>query len=224
MKTIRILLADDHALVRAGIRALLESLAEIEVIAEVDNGQDALQLIGTLQPDVVLMDIAMPQLNGLEVVAQVSKCFPQVRVIILSMHENEEYVLQALRAGAAGYLLKGARTSELDLAVTSVARGEIYLSPAASKHVVLDYIQRVGRASATTEREPGPDERLTPRQREILQLIAAGCTTKEIAQRLEISVKTVEMHRAQLMDRLDIHDIAGLVRYAIRTGLVAADG
>jgi DNA-binding NarL/FixJ family response regulator len=224
MKTIRILLADDHALVRAGIRALLESLAEIEVIAEVDNGQDALQLIGTLQPDVVLMDIAMPQLNGLEVVAQVSKCFPQVRVIILSMHENEEYVLQALRAGAAGYLLKGARTSELDLAVTSVARGEIYLSPAASKHVVLDYIQRVGRASAATEREPSPDERLTPRQREILQLIAAGCTTKEIAQRLEISVKTVEMHRAQLMDRLDIHDIAGLVRYAIRTGLVAADG
>jgi DNA-binding NarL/FixJ family response regulator len=224
MKTIRILLADDHALVRAGIRALLESLAEIEVIAEVDNGQDALQLIETLQPDVVLMDIAMPQLNGLEVVARVSKCFPQVRVIILSMHENEEYVLQALRAGAAGYLLKGARTSELDLAVTSVARGEIYLSPAASKHVVLDYIQRVGRASAATEREPGPDERLTPRQREILQLIAAGYTTKEIAQRLEISVKTVEMHRAQLMDRLDIHDIAGLVRYAIRTGLVAADG
>jgi DNA-binding NarL/FixJ family response regulator len=223
MNPIRVLLADDHALVRAGIRALLQSLVGIEVVAEVDDGREALRLIEELQPDVVLMDIAMPGLNGLEAVARVAKEFSHVRVIILSMYENEEYVLHALRAGAVGYLLKGARTSELELAVTSVARGETYLSPAASKHVVLDYIQRVGEISASAEREPRPADRLTPRQCEILQMIAAGRTTKEIAQRLDISVKTVEMHRAQLMDRLGIHDIAGLVRYAIRTGLVAPD-
>jgi DNA-binding NarL/FixJ family response regulator len=223
MSLIRVLLADDHALVRAGIGALLRSLSEIEVVAEVDDGREALRLIDTLQPDVVLMDIAMPGLNGLETAARITKEFPQVRVIMLSMHENEEYVLQALRAGAVGYLLKGARTAELELAVTSVARGETYLSPAASKHVVLDYIQRAGEAPASAERAPQPAERLTPRQREILLLIAVGRTTKDIAQRLDISVKTVEMHRAQLMDRLGIHDIAGLVRYAIRTGLVAPD-
>jgi DNA-binding NarL/FixJ family response regulator len=223
MSPIRILLADDHALVRAGISALLQSLAEIDVVAEVEDGHEALRLIEALQPDVVLMDIAMPGLNGLEAAARVAKEFPHVRVIILSMHENEEYVLRALRAGAVGYLLKGARTSELELAVTSVAHGETYLSPAASKHVVLDYIQRAGEAHAIAERAPHTADRLTPRQREILQMIAAGHTTKEIAQRLDISAKTVEMHRAQLMDRLDIHDIAGLVRYAIRTGLVAPD-
>ncbi|MFL5802376.1 MAG: response regulator [Roseiflexaceae bacterium] len=223
MTLIRVLLADDHALVRAGISALLQSLPEIEVVAEVEDGREALRLIEALQPDVVLMDIAMPGLNGLEAAARIAKEFPQVRVIILSMHENEEYVLRALRAGAVGYLLKGARIFELELAVTSVAHGETYLSPAASKHVVLDYVQRAGEVPASAERAPHPAERLTPRQREILQLIAAGHTTKEIAQRLDISVKTVEMHRAQLMDRLGIHDIAGLVRYAIRTGLVAPD-
>ena len=223
MNPIRVLLADDHALVRAGISALLQSLSEIEVVAEVGDGREALRLIEALQPDVVLMDIAMPGLNGLEAAARIAKEFPRVRVIILSMHENEEYVLRALRAGAVGYLLKGARISELELAITSVARGETYLSPAASKHVVLDYIQRAGEMPASAERVPQLPERLTPRQRQILQMIAAGRTTKEIAQRLDISVKTVEMHRAQLMDRLGIHDIAGLVRYAIRTGLVASD-
>jgi DNA-binding NarL/FixJ family response regulator len=219
MSSIRVLLADDHALVRAGIRALLQNLAGIEVVAEADDGREALRLIAELRPDVVLMDIAMPGLNGLDTTARVTKEFPQVRVIMLSMHANEEYVLQALRSGAAGYLLKGARLPELELAVTSVARGETYLSPAASKHVVSGYVQRASRGGHS-EADARPAERLTPRQREILQLIAEGATTKEIAQHLQISVKTVEMHRAQLMERIGIHDVAGLVRYALRIGLI----
>lgn len=169
------------------------------------------------------MDIAMPGLNGLDTVARASKEFPDVRVIILSMHASEEYIFQALRCGAAGYLLKGARTAELELAVNAVACGETYLSPAASKHVVSGYVQRAGEGTAGGEGESHPSDRLTPRQREILQLIAEGTTTKEIAQRLSISIKTVEMHRAQLMERLGIHDVAGLVRYAIRIGLAAPD-
>lgn len=223
MNAIRVLLADDHELVRSGIRALLQNIPGIEVVAEADDGREALRAIAALNPNVVLMDIAMPGLNGLEAAARAAKEFPHSRVIILSMHAGEEYVLQALRAGAAGYLLKGARTAELELAVTSVARGEIYLSPAASKHVVLEYIQRANGAAPDGEAEALPSERLTPRQREILQLIAEGHTSKAIAQQLNISTKTVEMHRAQLMDRLDIRDIAGLVRYAIRAGLVGTD-
>jgi DNA-binding NarL/FixJ family response regulator len=223
MSAIRVLLADDHELVRAGIRALLQNIPGIEVVAEADDGREALRGIAALKPDVVLMDIAMPGLNGLEAAGRAAKEFPHVRVVILSMHASEDYVLQALRAGAAGYLLKGARTAELELAVTSVARGEIYLSPAASKHVVLEYIQRANGAAPDGEAEALPSERLTPRQREILQLIAEGHTSKEIAQQLNISTKTVEMHRTQIMDRLDIRDIAGLVRYAIRAGLVGAD-
>lgn len=215
MKPIRVLLADDHALVRAGIRGLLESLPGIEVVAETGDGREALELIRTSHPDVVLMDIAMPGMNGLEVAARVAKESPDVRVVILSMHADEEYVWQALRAGAAGYLLKEADTAELELAVKAASRGKTYLSPAISKHVA-DYVRRTGG-------ETGALEHLTPRQREILQLIAEGRTTKEIAHTLKISIKTVETHRAQLMDRLDIHDVAGLVRYAIRMGLVSPD-
>ncbi len=216
MKSIRVLLADDHALVRAGIRALLQNIAGIQVVAEADDGQEALRLIKTHQPDVVLMDISMPGLNGLEVAAQVAKDFPTVRVIMLSMHANEEYVLQALRAGAVGYLLKGARTAELELAVMAVARGETYLSPEASKHVIGGYVQRASH-------EPTAVEKLTPRQREILQLIAEGYTRKQIAQKLNISVKTFDTYRAQLMNQLDVHDVAGLVRYAISIGLLKPD-
>jgi DNA-binding NarL/FixJ family response regulator len=158
------------------------------------------------------MDIAMAGLNGLEAAARVVQEFPHVRVVMLSMHANEEYVLQALRAGAMGYLLKDASVTELELAIKAVVRNETYLSPAVSKHVV-EYVQRIGG-------EPSSLERLTARQREILQLIAEGRTTQEIAGTLNISVKTVESHRAQLMERLDIHDVAGLVRYAIRMGVV----
>jgi DNA-binding NarL/FixJ family response regulator len=215
-KLIRVLLADNHTLVRAGLRALLQNIEGIQVVAEAGDGREALHLIAVHQPDLVLMDIAMPEMNGLEATAHVVKEFPQVRVIILSMHANEEYVLQALRTGAMGYVLKDAGLSELELAVRASVRGETYLSPAVSKHVVADYVRRVSS-------EPSSLEQLTSRQREILQLIAEGRTTKEIADLLYVSVKTVETHRLQLMKRLDIHDVAGLVRYAIRMGLVLPD-
>jgi DNA-binding NarL/FixJ family response regulator len=216
MTPYRILLVDDHALVRAGIRSLLEKLPTTEIVGEAGNGRDALSLVQTCQPNIVLMDVAMPGLNGLEAVTRLQKEFPAVKVIILSMHSNEEYVLQALRAGACGYLLKDAATVELELALQAVARGENYLSPAISKRVIENYVARV-------DAQPGPLEQLTSRQREILQLIAEGKNTKEIASLLNISIKTVETHRAQLMDRLDIHDVPGLVRYAMRVGLVAAE-
>lgn len=220
METIRILLADDHTLVRGGIRALLRDLDGVQVVAEAGDGREALRLVESHQPDIVLMDIAMSGMNGLEATMRLSKEHPRVRVIILSMHTNEEYVLQALRAGAAGYLLKDAGIAELEIALNAVARGETYLSPPVSKHVISDYVRRIGVEMVTDENlSISPLERLTLRQREILQLIAEGHTTQEIAQMLNISAKTVETHRMQLMERLDIHDIAGLVRFAIRVGL-----
>jgi DNA-binding NarL/FixJ family response regulator len=213
MKPIRVLLADDHTLVRAGIRALLDKLPDVQVVAEAPDGRDALSLVKTYQPHLVLMDIAMPGLNGLEATRRMGKEFPNISVLILSMHVSEEYVWQALRAGAAGYLLKGAELAELALAINAVARGETYLSPPVSKQVMRDYVRRVGGEETLLER-------LTPRQREILQLIAEGATTKAIAKTLHVSSKTVETHRAQLMERLGIHDVAGLVRYAVKIGLV----
>lgn len=216
MNPIRILLADDHTLVRAGIRALLQNLAGIKVVAEASDGRLALELIEQHLPDIALIDIAMPGMNGIEITARVAKEWPQVRVLILSMHMNEEYVLQTMRAGATGYLVKGADANELEMAIRAVARGENWLSPAISKLLVSDYVKRVsGETSA--------HELLTPRQREILQLIAEGNSTKEIAHILNISVKTVETHRADLMQRLDIHDLAGLTRYAIRVGIVTSE-
>jgi DNA-binding NarL/FixJ family response regulator len=221
MAPIQVLLADDHVLMRAGISALLQRIPDLTVVAEADDGRAALQLIATHHPNIVLLDISMPELNGLEVAERVAREFPAVRVIILSMHATSDYVLKAMRVGASGYLLKGARLAELELAITSVARGETYLSPAAAKHVIGGYRdQASGAAPAVDAQAP---ERLTARQGEILQLIAEGKTTKEIAQVLMLSAKTVEMHRAQLMERLDIHDVAGLVRYALRTGIIAGD-
>jgi len=212
----RILLADDHALVRAGIRSLLEKIAGIQVIAEAGNGREALELIGSENPDIVLMDTAMRELGGLEALPRITKNFPKVRVIILSAHANEEYVIRALRSGAAGYMLKDAAAHELEFALRAVQEGKTYLSPSISRTVIDSYLQRVGGGM-------GPLEDLTARQREILQLIAEGKNTKEIAGRLDISVKTVEAHRLQLMARLGIHDVPGLVRYAIRNGLVSPE-
>jgi DNA-binding NarL/FixJ family response regulator len=213
---IRILLVDDHALVRAGIRSLLNGMADVVVVAEAASGEDGLLLAERERPDVVLMDIAMKGITGLESAARLRDRLPDIRVIILSMHSGEEYVLQALRAGAAGYLLKDAATGELELALRSVIRGESWLSPAVSRQVVEGYVQRVGG-------EPGT-EVLTARQREVLALVAAGKSTKEIAFTLNLSVKTIETHRAQIMERLGIRDVPGLVRYALRTGLVPPDG
>jgi len=223
MNPIRVMIADDHTLVRAGMRALLAQVPEVEVIAEASDGREALQLIATHRPDVVLMDITMPGLNGLEATVRVVREFPQVRVIILSMHAVEEYVLQALHAGASGYLLKHAAPVELALAVKAVMRGETYLSPPISKVVIAQYLQRTRGERNRSRAASAPYKQLTSRQREILQLIAEGHTTKDIAQRLNLSVSTVETHRTELMQRLDIHDVAGLVRYAIRTGLVFPD-
>jgi DNA-binding NarL/FixJ family response regulator len=214
--TIRVLLADDHALVRAGIRSLLNAMTEVRVVGEASSGEEALDLAAREHPDVVLMDIAMKGITGLEAAARMRERAPSVRVVILSMHAGEEYVLQALRAGAAGYLLKDAATGELELALRSVMRGESWLSPAVSRQVVEGYVQRTG-GDATPEV-------LTARQREVLRLVAGGKSTKEIAFFLNLSVKTVETHRAQIMDRLGIRDVAGLVRYALRTGLVPPDG
>ena len=216
MTPIRVLLADDHALVRAGVRSLLETLRDVVVIAEAADGAEALALIAAHRPDVALLDINMPKLSGLEVTARAAGSVPPTRVLIVSMHVDEEYVREAIRAGAAGYLLKDSGTSELETAIRAVARGETYLSPAASTHLVAGF-QRHESGEA-----PAPDP-LTPRQREVLRLVAEGLPTKAIARKLGISVKTAEAHRTQLMDRLDIHEIAGLVRYAIRTGLVAAE-
>lgn len=212
---VRVLLADDHALVRAGIRALLTALPTVEVVGEVADGREAVRAIAGTQPHVVLMDIMMPGLNGLDATARIVKEFPSVRVVMLSMNANEEYVLQAMRAGARGYLLKNVEPRELAQAIAAVARGETYLTAAVSKHVISAYVKRTGAANSL--------ERLTPRQREILQFVAEGYTTKEIASALALSVKTIEMHRAQLMEALDIHDIAGLVRYAIRMGVISSD-
>jgi DNA-binding NarL/FixJ family response regulator len=213
---IRVLLADDHALVRAGLRRLLEGIAGVEVVGEAGDGHEALQSAESLQPHVTLLDIGMPGLNGLEVASRLAHHSPAMRVIILSMHNSEEYVLRALRAGCAGYLLKGSAVSELEIAVRAVARGDTYLSPAVSKQVVDEYVGRTGATS--------PLDVLTPRQREILQLVAEGHTSKAIAQRLGLSFKTVEAHRAQIMERLNLHDLAGLVRFAVRAGLVMSEG
>jgi len=216
MRPIRVLLADDHDLFRAGLRVLLQDLGGFEVVAEAGDGREALRLVGEHRPDVVLMDLMMPGLNGLEATARVAREFPGVRVLVLSMNAAEEFVLPAVRAGASGYVLKNARPAELEQAIRAVARGETYLTPAVSGHLIDDYRRR-------TTGEPDSLEKLTPRQREVLQLVAEGHSTKEIARRLGVSVKTVETYRSQLMDALDIHDIAGLTRYAIRKGLVSPD-
>ena len=222
MKPISLLLVDDHGLVRAGLRALIDALPDVHVLAEAGDGREALRLIKALRPDVALMDIGMAGMNGLEASARVTKELPQVRVLMLSMHASEEYVLQALRSGAAGYLLKDARLAELEIAIKAVAAGHTYLSPGVSKHMVAEYLRRIAGESAGSATEH-PYTSLTPRQRETLQLIAEGHSTKDIARILGLSVKTVESYRAGLMERLDIHDIAGLVRYAIRTGLVSQE-
>ena len=215
-KPVRVLLADDHKLVRAGFRSMLDSLGDVEIVGETGDGREALELIRQHRPDVALLDITMPSLTGLEVAARVANEMQNVRIIILSMHTTEDYIARAVRAGVSGYLLKNADPVELELALRAAVNGQMYMSPTVSKQLVEDYLRRMGP-------DAGPEEQLTARQREILQLIAEGKSTKDIAVTLDLSIKTVETHRKDLMDRLGIHDVAGLVRYAIRAGIIKAD-
>lgn len=208
----RVLLADDHVLVRAGIRALIALIDDVEVVGEAGDGAQTLALVEELQPDLVLLDITMPGMNGLAVLKEITSRFPNVRVIMLTMHETREIVIRSLKDGAAGFIPKSAAATELKEAIGTVMRGKTFIS------------REIAQAGLTADEVASNQEvsleKLTPRQREILTLIAEGKSTKQIARTLNISVKTVETHRAQLTERLNIHDVAGLVRFAIRSGLV----
>jgi DNA-binding NarL/FixJ family response regulator len=215
-RVVRVLLADDHTLVRAGIKALIESIEGLEVVAEADNGRDAVALAKSARPDLVIMDISMKELNGIEAASQIVGENAMARVLILSMHTTDDFVRRALRAGARGYLVKDSAPLELRMAVEAVMRNEVYLSSRVSKSVISGLVD--GRPAEASEVDA-----LTPRQREILQLIAEGKSTKEIAFVLGVSIKTVETHRAALMERLDIHDVAGLVVFAVRNNLISVE-
>ena len=209
-KKIRILLADDHALVRQGFRMILAAEPDMLIVGEAANGRDAVELAERLQPDLVVMDVAMPELNGIEATRRLGESSPRTRVLALSMHKDSVYVREILRAGARGYLLKDAFDSDLVAAVRAVARGEGYLSPAVSDAVLTDYRKHV----------TDPLDLLTSREREILQMLAEGKTNKEIATALELSVYTVDAHRGRVMEKLNVHSIGELVRFAVRNGLI----
>jgi DNA-binding NarL/FixJ family response regulator len=213
VKPIQVLLADDHALVRAGIRALLERIDRVEVVGEAGDGLQALAMIEQLGPDVVLLDLTMPGLSGFEILKETRERYPNVSMIVLSVHDSEEYAFHAFRSGAVGYLPKSAASTELEVAIQQVTRGEKYRSPSIAAEASVE-ASKVGVELSSD---------LTPRQLEVLTLISGGSSTKDIAVALNISVKTVETHRAQLMQRLNIHDVAGLTRYAIKKGLVNID-
>lgn len=214
MNPVRVLLADDHAMVRAGIRALLREMEGVTIVAEASNGREALALARSSMPGLVIMDISMKELNGIEATDRMHAENPAVPILILSMHDTKDFVRRALKAGAAGYLVKDSAPMELEMAIHAVMRGETYLSPKVSRHLVSSLLQ-----GSASQGEASIDA-LTPRQREILQLVAEGKSTKQIAFTLAISVKTVETHRAALMERLGIRDVAGLVLYAVRNRLV----
>ncbi len=213
MTNVRILLADDHAMLRDGVRMVLESHPGFEVVGTADNGRDAVRLAEELQPDVAVVDVAMPGLNGLEATRAMRHTSPETAIVVLSMHEGEEYLREALRAGAAGYVLKRAAAKELVGAISAVRRGDKYLDPALTDTLISDYVRQVERGDDT------PDS-LTERELEVLKLVAEGLTNRQIALQLNISIKTVQTHRANLMDKLNLHDRTELVRYAIRRGLI----
>ena len=214
---IRVLLADDHTIVREGVRLCLEAMGDIEVVAEAEDGQMAVQLANQLRPDVAVVDLTMPRLNGVEAIRQIKRDLPDTEVVVLSVHDSEPYVVQALRAGAAGYVLKRNAATELAAAIRAAHAGQAYLHPSIARRVIDDYLSRIHSSEdAATE----PHERLTPREREVLQLAAEGHTTRAIAGLLCLSTKTVEHHRASLMTKLGLRGQTELVKYAIRAGLV----
>jgi two-component system response regulator NreC len=213
--SIRILLADDHTILRAGLKMMLNAQPDMEVVGEAQDGRQALQEAQRLQPDIILMDITMPDINGIEATKQLKRLLPDVKVLILTMHEHEEYVFQALRAGASGYMLKEAADTDLISALRIIQSGQFYLSPTAQSVMVGDYLQRV-----RTGEEKDSYSSLTEREREILKLVAEGYTNNQIAERLVISPKTVDTHRTHIMDKLNLHSRAELVKYAMRRGLL----
>lgn len=215
MKNIRILIADDHVIVREGVRLLLQSEPDIEVVAEASNGREALAKARQLLPNIVLMDIAMPEMNGLEATAAIRRELPQVQVLALTMHEDYEYFLELLHQGASGCVLKGASSAELLAAIHAVHEGGVYIHPSMAKNLVTDYIGRM---------EPGEDrarfDGLSDRERQVLKLVAEGKTSREVADELVLSVNTVQTHRAHIMAKLNLHNGADIVRYALRKGLI----
>lgn len=219
MSNIRILLADDHTILRAGLQKLLSEEKDLEIVGEACNGREAVQKVQELNPDIVLMDIGMPVMNGMEATKQIKKRNNDVKILVLTMHDNEEYLFQVLQAGASGYVLKKAADSDLVNAIHVVSRGDCFLYPSAAKMVVEDYLDKLkhGREPTSTY------DTLTDREREILTLVAEGYTNREIAESLFISVKTVETHKANIMEKLNLHKRAELVRYAIRKGMLSVD-
>jgi len=213
----RILLADDHKIIRQGLRLLLDKQPDLEVVAEAEDGRTAVRLVREMLPDVVIMDVTMPDLNGVEATRQIVGEFPSVKVIALSMHSDSLFVIEMLRSGASGYLLKDCAFEELARAIHTVVAGDTYLSPGISGVVVDDYLHRLSKVDFSDS------ELLTSREREVLQLLAEGKSTKQIALKLHISVKTVETHRRQMMNKLDIHTVAELTKYAIRKGLTSLE-
>ncbi len=218
---IRVLLADDHDILRDGLKALLGMASDVEVVGEARTGSEAVAVAARLRPEVVLMDISMPELDGVEACRRIRQQAPEARVLFLTMHESEEYFFRALQAGAAGYIVKRTAAADLLAAVRAVARGESFLSPSLAHALVTDYAERGSRASAATaEAASDSYESLTSREREVLQLVGEGNTNQEIAVRLHISIKTVQSHRAAVMEKLGLRDVTHLVRYAVRRGLV----
>ncbi|MFN2198044.1 MAG: response regulator [Anaerolineales bacterium] len=213
-ESIRVLVADDHAIMRDGIRALIQPEEDLLVIGEAEDGRAAVELVDRLHPDVVLMDIAMPLLNGLEATRQIKRDHPEIQVLVLTMYDHDEYVRQVLATGASGYVLKRAAASELVSAIRAVARGDAVLSPAVTRIVINEYL-RGDKSQAASE-----PEKLTPREREVLQLIAEGHTSREIARVLNLSIKTVQAHRTSLMQKLDLHDRGELIKYAIQKKII----
>ncbi len=215
--TLRVLLADDHRIVREGLRALIDGQADMEVVGEARTGREAVRLARELAPDLVVMDVAMPDLNGVEAARQIVQANPEAKVLALSMHSDAQFVARMLEAGASGYLLKDGAFDELEAGIRQVTEGKTYLSPAITGTVVKDYVRRMG------EPEAEGVSPLSPREREVLQLLAEGLVSKQIAARLGLSVKTVETHRGRLMDKLGLRTVAELTKYAIRQGITQLD-